>query len=229
MGQVAVKEVLEENNWTVSALRDKRYNAVIHLQTAALGASEFYTLENNHARMEAPAEAIALDKRLSHAWVGHNRLVIIDNRPTGGFAQFSFADSHPAITWAVLDHERAPKLAHEALVAACRPVIVVADRPPAEVRPADALALDVHVVSDRRHDLSGRVVAELAWDGGSHRWTFEGDVPADTCVRVGTVQFEVPAAPGELALTLSGQVGDDAVDNRYVTTITPPPTPNSTK
>ena len=150
-------------------------------------------------------------------------------RPTGGFAQFSFADSHPAITWAVLDHERAPKLAHEALVAACRPVIVVADRPPAEVRPADALALDVHVVSDRRHDLSGRVVAELAWDGGSHRWTFEGDVPADTCVRVGTVQFEVPDAPGELALTLSGQVGDDAVDNRYVTTITPPPTPNSTK
>ena len=149
-------------------------------------------------------------------------------RPTGGFAQFSFADSHPAITWAVLDHERAPKLAHEALVAACRPVIVVADRPPAEVRPGDALALDVHVVSDRRHDLSGRVVAELTWDGGSHQWTFEGDVPADTCVRVGTVQFEVPDAPGELALTLSGQVGDDAVDNRYVATITPPPTPNST-
>lgn len=150
-------------------------------------------------------------------------------RPTGGFAQFSFADSHPAITWAVLDHERAPKLAHEALVAACRPVIVVADRPPAEVRPGDALALDVHVVSDRRHDLSGRVVADLTWDGGSHRWTFEGDVPADTCVRVGTVQFEVPDAAGELTLTLSGQVGDDPVDNRYVAAITPPRTPNSTK
>ena len=85
MGHDDFKEVLEENNWTVPSLRDKRYNAVIHLQTAALGASEFYTLENNHARMEAPAEAIALDKRLSHAWVGHNRLVIIDNRPTGGF------------------------------------------------------------------------------------------------------------------------------------------------
>lgn len=136
-------------------------------------------------------------------------------RPTGGFAQFSFADSHPAITWAVLDHERAPKLAHEALVAACRPVIVVADRPPAEVRPGDALALDVHVVSDRRHDLSGRVVAELEWDGGSHRWTFEGDVPADTCVRVGTIQFEVPDADGELTLTLSGRVGDDEVANFY--------------
>ena len=136
-------------------------------------------------------------------------------RPTGGFAQFCFADGHPAITWSVLDHERRPKLAHAALRAACRPVIVVADRLPAEVRPGAALALDVHVVSDRRVDLAGQVDVTLSWDGGGHRWTFAGEVPADACVRIGTIQFEVPDVSGELELHLSGTVGDDDVENRY--------------
>ena len=31
-------------------------------------------------------------------------------RPTGGFAQFLFADGQPGVTWSVLDHERRPKL-----------------------------------------------------------------------------------------------------------------------
>jgi beta-mannosidase len=60
----------------------------------------------------------------------------IKYRPTGGFAQFCFADGHPAVTWSVLGHDRAPKLAYDALRAACRPVIVVADRLPAVVAPA---------------------------------------------------------------------------------------------
>ncbi len=146
-------------------------------------------------------------------------------RPTGGFAQFSFADCHPGVTWAVLDHERRPKLAYEALRAACRPVIVVADRPPETVAPGDALALDVHVVSDRRLDLTGRVDADLCWgDGERHRWSFAGDVPADGCVRVGTLQFEVPDAPGPLVLSLTGAIGDITVDNRYDTTIQRTPT-----
>ena len=54
-------------------------------------------------------------------------------RPTGGFAQFA-ADAHPAVTWSVLDHDRQPKRATHALVEACRPVIVVADRLPAALR-----------------------------------------------------------------------------------------------
>jgi beta-mannosidase len=136
-------------------------------------------------------------------------------RPTGGFCQFSLADGHPGITWSVLDHERRPKSAHAALVAACRPVIVVADRLPAAVSPGQALALDVHVVSDRRIDLTGAVRAEVRWDGGSHRWGFGGEVPADSCVLVGTLQLEVPDAAGELVLHLEGEVGDDVVSNCY--------------
>lgn len=144
-------QVLAENGWTIPQLRDQRYEAVVHLQTAALGAAEHYTLANNAARMESPDEArkktttvascvvqirsrhhraikrcarrgdeydvarairirslrpaygnsemrwerrgrrrptdeaVALDARLSNAWVGHNALHIIDNRKGADF------------------------------------------------------------------------------------------------------------------------------------------------
>jgi beta-mannosidase len=124
-------------------------------------------------------------------------------RPTGGFAQFCFGDGMPAVTWAVLGHDRQPKLAYDAMAQACQPVIVVADRLPESVHPGEALALDLHVVSDRRDPLPGcTVTARLAWDGGQHEWRFVGDVGADTCVRVGTLQAVVPDATGPLTLEL---------------------------
>lgn len=124
-------------------------------------------------------------------------------RPTGGFAQFSFADGHPGVTWSVLDHERVPKAGWEALRAACAPVIVVADRLPAAVAPGDPLALDVHVVSDRREPITGaEATVRASWAGGEHTWRFGGDVAADAVARVGTLQLVVPDAPGPLELDL---------------------------
>jgi beta-mannosidase len=142
-------------------------------------------------------------------------------RPTGGFAQFLFADGHPGVTWSVLDHDRRPKLGFEALRAACQPVIVVADRLPATVAPADPLALDVHVVSDRRDPVDdAQVTATLSWPGGGHTWRWGGDVEADACVRVGTIQAMVPDlgpdATGVLALDLELRLPDgEVVANRY--------------
>ncbi|MCV5533332.1 glycoside hydrolase family 2, partial [Escherichia coli] len=43
--------------------------------------------------------------------------------PVGGFAQFSFTDPQPAVSWSVLDHERVPKRGYGALRDACRPVL----------------------------------------------------------------------------------------------------------
>ena len=128
-------------------------------------------------------------------------------RPTGGFAQFLFADGHPGVTWSVLDHDRRPKLAFAALRAACRPVIVVADRLPATVAAGRPLALDVHVVSDLRTPIDDvRVTATLSWPGGDHTWRWRGAVGPDECVRVGTIQAVVPDlgpdAAGVLALDL---------------------------
>jgi beta-mannosidase len=141
--------------------------------------------------------------------------------PTGGFAQFCFADGHPAVTWSVLGHDRAPKLGYDALRAACRPVIVVADRLPEALRPGDDLELDVHVVSDLRTPIeAAEVEARLSWTGGERTWRWSGDLPADACARVGAVAARVPDAPGPLTLELCCRFGDEAADNRYDALIT---------
>lgn len=57
-----------------------RYNGVFHLVTAANGAEEFYTLENNASRTETPEKARELDALGIANWTGHPYLHIIDNR-----------------------------------------------------------------------------------------------------------------------------------------------------
>eukprot|EP01135_Chromosphaera_perkinsii_P002734 Nk52_evm102s226 gene=Nk52_evmTU102s226 len=71
--------MMEENDWNVTSLRDKRYDAVIHLVTAAIGAESFYTTANNNARTESEKEAIEQDYNLRDAWLGHNHFRVIDN------------------------------------------------------------------------------------------------------------------------------------------------------
>jgi len=60
-------------------LRDRRYNAVFHLVTAANAAEKYYTLENNNVRLETVEEARAVDLRLQEAWIGHSNVVVFDN------------------------------------------------------------------------------------------------------------------------------------------------------
>jgi len=103
---------------------------------------------------------------------------------------------------------------------------VVADRLPASVHPGEALALDVHVVSDRREPLVGCIVtARLAWTGGAHEWRFGGDIDADACVRVGTLQAIVPPADGPLTLELVLD-GPVHATNAYETTVLASETPD---
>lgn len=72
------KELLKERNLNEMEVIDS-YDMVIHLVTAADGAAEHYTTENNSARTETPEEAIEKDKRTLDAWTGHKRIEIIDN------------------------------------------------------------------------------------------------------------------------------------------------------
>ena len=125
-------------------------------------------------------------------------------RPTGGFFLADFADGGPAISTAVLDHRRRPKLGHRALVEACAPVIVVAERLPPTVRPGTRVSLAVHAVNDlRRPLLATRVVAELTWPGGHRKWGWQGDLPADSCAEIGRIDAPVPmTTDGRLELEL---------------------------
>jgi len=70
--------ILKKKNMTRAAIRH-RYDGIIHLVTAADGAPEYYTGENNSARLETPEEALRIDLRTQESWLGHPRFKIIDN------------------------------------------------------------------------------------------------------------------------------------------------------
>ena len=143
-------------------------------------------------------------------------------RPTGGFCFLGLNDPSPAVSWGVLDHMRQPKLAYHAVTEACLPVIVVADRLRDSLFAGEAIALDVHVVSDLRALLEDvQCTATLRWPGGSHEWSWTGDVPPDSSVRVGTAQFVVPEMAGELWFDLTLQHPDAAATNRYASIVAP--------
>ena len=79
MSEDEFSRVIAKLDTTEADLRDG-YDAVFHLATAAKGAEEFYTFENNAARYESIDEARALDDRLIKAWTGHPYLRVVDNR-----------------------------------------------------------------------------------------------------------------------------------------------------
>ncbi|MEZ5245968.1 MAG: hypothetical protein R2707_12790 [Acidimicrobiales bacterium] len=143
-------------------------------------------------------------------------------RPTGGFAQFYLADTSPTGGFGVLDHDRRPKPAWQAMVDACRPVIVVADPLPPVVHRGETLDLAVHVVSDRRDaiddarvratvratDADGELVAE-------HSQEWSGTIAADDCVLIGRAGAVVPAGATQVVVDLELTSDAVTVTNRY--------------
>jgi len=79
MDEETWRSILHAQDWTESVLRDERYDAVIHLVSAAIGASSFYTTENNEARKESPELAAELDRKVEKAWSAHRSHFVVDN------------------------------------------------------------------------------------------------------------------------------------------------------
>lgn len=71
--------LLEDVKMTPIMMRDQRYDAILHLVTAANGAESFYTLANNMARHETPEQAREMDEKTIDCWTGHEHLYIVDN------------------------------------------------------------------------------------------------------------------------------------------------------
>ena len=61
-------------------ISDNRYNHVVHLQSAAIGAEKFYTTEEHTARFEGLELARERDNNAMEAWRDHPYVDIIDNR-----------------------------------------------------------------------------------------------------------------------------------------------------
>lgn len=73
------QSIVRDRNLELSDIRECRYNAVFHMVTAADGAEDFYTLDNNDVRTETPEAAREMDKKTQACWIGHPRLFVLDN------------------------------------------------------------------------------------------------------------------------------------------------------
>lgn len=73
------KAMLADLHYDDGALRDARYDLVVHMVTAADGAPDFYSAATNATRRESTQQAVAQDRRTCDAWVGHPHLRIVDN------------------------------------------------------------------------------------------------------------------------------------------------------
>ncbi|MBR6944733.1 MAG: AAA family ATPase [Prevotella sp.] len=79
LSEEAWEAIMIETGVNTIGLRDSRYDAVLHLVTAANVAEQFYTVSNNSARTETVQQARWLDKAVIEAWTGHPHLRIINN------------------------------------------------------------------------------------------------------------------------------------------------------
>ena len=71
--------ITSECGTSTTELRDNRYDAVLHLVSAADGAESYYTTANNSERTEGIELARQLDKKVINAWTGHPHLRVINN------------------------------------------------------------------------------------------------------------------------------------------------------
>ena len=84
------KTLIDEWDLDVVRMRDRRYDMVVHLVTAADGAEEFYASGlsgNNKARVENIESAVKLDKKIQLSWMAHPLMVIVDNRSGEAFVE----------------------------------------------------------------------------------------------------------------------------------------------
>ncbi|KRY52991.1 hypothetical protein T03_4536, partial [Trichinella britovi] len=78
LNREAWEEILRRNNLNPIVLRDQRYNQIVHLVSAAVGAENFYHC-STALRLESLEEAREVEHRTRHVWVGHPYMDIIDN------------------------------------------------------------------------------------------------------------------------------------------------------
>lgn len=166
----------------------------------------------------AATQAYQADLIRSHV----NTMRRLKYRPAGGFCLVALFDAEPAGGFGVLDHQRKPKAAFHALVDACRPVVVIADTPPTIITPGSHIAIDVHAVSDLRVRLEDvRATARATCGEWEHIQRWQGEIPADGCEHIGTLEFDVPGHTGLLLIDVELDTGEHVATNRFQTVVIP--------
>jgi len=138
-------------------------------------------------------------------------------RPTGGFAAFYLADPSPAGGFGVFRSDRRAKPAWNALVEACRPVILVADPLPTSLRIGETRQVAIHVVSDLQDEIADALITATVTNpaGEQTTTTWNGAVAADSCELVGHVEIVGAVHPGPIEVALQLRAAGFEADRTY--------------
>jgi beta-mannosidase len=144
---------------------------------------------------------------VARRWIEHLRRIAY--HPTGGFCIRALNDSHPLSSWGAFDHLGQPRPMAAVLREICAPVIVVVDRMPSAIEPGKRLSLAVHVVSDLRESIpAAEVEVTVSGPDLDQVQRFAGEIPADSCTRVGEIVLAVPERWGDVTVTAVVRGGD---------------------
>ncbi len=116
----------------------------------------------------------------------------------GGVLVWQLNEPWPAISWALVDHDRQPKPAYETARRLFDPLLICADYPLRHYRAGDPLSFDLWIVNDRHEALAGCQVEVALWDEAGHatnRSSLEVDIAADSAGRVYHQLWTLP--PGD--------------------------------
>ncbi len=131
---------------------------------------------------------------------------------TGGVLIWQFNEPLPAISWAVLDYFRRPKLAVEGLKNWFNPVLVSVDFSAGKLwRAGDVFSGAVWVVNDTAQAVGGRCRVRL---DGSDIFSQTVTAPAHSSVRVGTFAHRLAHVPVEMT-AIFGDGDRIHSENRY--------------
>jgi len=73
------EQLLKDSKLIVNDIRERRYDQIVHMVSAADGAENYYTLANNATRKEGLNQAVAQDRQTRTVWIGHPYVDIVDN------------------------------------------------------------------------------------------------------------------------------------------------------
>ncbi len=139
---------------------------------------------------------------------------------TGGLCVWQFNEPWPAISWAIVDYYRRPKLAYERLKGLYQPVLVGLHFSLAHYHAGDVLPAEVWTVNDSLHALDDcRLTVEL---DGIQIFEMPVTLPPDSVQTVGELRHRFLAEPRELTLHLL-QGDREIARNAYDLTYDSPP------
>jgi beta-mannosidase len=121
----------------------------------------------------------------------------------GGALIWQLNEPWPAISWALLDFYRQPKLAYETVKRLFNPLLVSVDYVPARFHAGDRLEGDVWIIHDRAETLPRCRVEVTLWDGRGQveeQFAQAVDVLPDSAEVVGHIGWRLPSG-GDWRLT----------------------------